>query len=238
LQARGKRSKFGLSSKSMPVQTMSIGGLSLERAKLGFLDIIFGVIIGISFTDYKDLMVPLSFSFETATLLLAYVIVFRAWIGYHYYLAKLTAEDKPRFIPSNVVFGLISLYLYFYLLESIRDFSTVVLMMPIIAGFGAISSFILVFTRTDDYLKGLKDYPKLSFIDFARYALKSFEYVSIFIVQAIVYYFLIGYFQSPTLAGAPLLNWCILATSFLIYLVPVLISAIFPSKHGEIQAKP
>src|SRR4051794_41082247 len=102
---------------------MSVGGLSLERAKLGFLDIIFGVIIGISFTDYKDLLVPLSFSFETATLLLAYVIIFSAWIRYHYYLAKLATKDRPAFIiPSNIVFGLILLYLYFYLLESVKDF--------------------------------------------------------------------------------------------------------------------
>jgi hypothetical protein len=192
------------------------GSFPLEQVKLNFLDIIFGVIIGISFADFKDLMVPLSFSFETLTLLLVYVIVFGHWIGYHYGLVKIvTAGHKPIAIPSNVVLGLISLYLYFYLLESVKDFSTVVIMMPVISGFDIISGSILFFIRG----KYIEVERQFIYREFARVTIISLIFLVIFIIQAIVYNSLVGHFQSPILGGAPLFDWFILITSFPIYLV-------------------
>jgi hypothetical protein len=192
--------------------------LSLEKVRLNFLDIIFGVIIAASFTDSKDLLVPLSFSFQTLTLLLAYLVVFGAWISYHYSFAR-SASDKVTFIPTNIVVGLVQLYLYFYLLESVKNFSAVVIILPVIIAFDIIGTTISTLTtssiRRESRRLVLVYGPILRMIGLA-----------IFITQAIVYNSLVGHSQSPILGGAPLFDWYILTVSFLTYIVLILLNPI------------
>ena len=53
----------------------------LTRIHLDLIDIVFGVIVGVSFTDFREILIPISIKFETFTLLLAYVTVIGSWIG-------------------------------------------------------------------------------------------------------------------------------------------------------------
>jgi hypothetical protein len=93
---------------------------AITKIHLDLIDIVFGVIIGVSFTDFKQILVPIALKFETFTLLLAYVTVVGSWIGYHIAIDKKADTSVFRFITDLII-----LYLYFYLIYSIQNFPTV-----------------------------------------------------------------------------------------------------------------
>jgi len=210
----------------------------LEGVRLNFLDIIFGVIIGISFTDSKSLLVPFSFSFETLTLLLAYSIVFSGWLGYHYFAASVEvrlsrpeAEEgregqKSVRDPTNVVMELVTLYLYFYLLGSVKDFSTVVGIMPVIFGLGLIWFSFIVFRRV---IAGKAPAKSISDL-WGMGARLGWMILALLTIQAFVYYSLVHHFERDLL-GASWFDWCILITSIVIWFaIPPLLGYIFASR--------
>jgi Na+/H+ antiporter NhaD/arsenite permease-like protein len=118
----------------MPGSNSSNGsGPPLTRIHLDLIDIVFGVIVGVSFTDFRELLVPFSIKFETFTLFLAYVTVIGSWIGYHRAINKET-DEKPDDSVVRLIIDLVILYLYFYLIYSINNFLTVLMVLPTIFG--------------------------------------------------------------------------------------------------------
>jgi hypothetical protein len=217
----------------------------LETVKLNFLDIIFGVIIGISFTDSKDLLIPFSFSFEAFTLLLVYFVVFTEWIMRHYLLIFLASIQVPR--RTNIVLDLVSLYLLFYLVESVKNFSTVLAMFPVLLGFGLLEAII---PERQTYFGGFRYLPPRELFRYLssnkrglshpiwnnlrdlshtiwhsnlRDLFPDLCFLALFIIQFFLYHSLVNYYDGPVLAGASLCQWCTLITSFMLlilYLLP------------------
>src|SRR5690349_564151 len=123
-----------------------------SKVYIGFIDVLFGVIVGVSFTDFRAILVPIILKFETFTLLLAYVTVIGSWIGYH-----IAIENKPDRSVYRFIVDLIILYLYFYLIYSVQNFNVVVMMLPVIFGFYIIWDFTRVM---EDYNDKLREYRK------------------------------------------------------------------------------
>lgn len=91
----------------------------MSKIYLNLADVIFGVIIAASFIDFKNILVPFTFSFETMMLLVAYIVVVLSWIGYHKAVAEKPHKNLLRF-----VIDLWLLFFYFYLIftQEFKDF--------------------------------------------------------------------------------------------------------------------
>jgi hypothetical protein len=79
------------------------------------VELLFGIIIGVSLTDYHAELVPLRFNFENAAILIAYITVLASFLAYFVNVGKLFHMNLTRF-----VFDLVLLYLYFQLIYSLR----------------------------------------------------------------------------------------------------------------------
>lgn len=77
------------------------------------IQVIFGVVIGVSLTGYHKELVPFSWDFEAAMILVTFSVVFASLIGY-------TIAIKARYHKNFIRFALdiILLYLYFQLIYS------------------------------------------------------------------------------------------------------------------------
>jgi hypothetical protein len=179
----------------------------LTRIHLDLIDIVFGVIVGVSFTDFREILVPISIKFETFTLLLAYVTVIGSWIGYHRAINRKPDESVVRFI-----IDLIILYLYFYLIYSIRDFLTVIMVLPTIFGFYTIWAIV----RDIEFKKKGESVPKGVIYNSTlgrSSSKKNTVFLILFIVQLIIYLALGNNLQRPMLLDAPLFYWFVLISS-------------------------
>ena len=77
------------------------------------IEIIFGVIIGVSFTDYHKELVPFSFSFETVMILTSYITVLVSLVGYMITINKREHKHAYRFW-----IDLVLVFLYYQLIYS------------------------------------------------------------------------------------------------------------------------
>ena len=87
--------------------------------------------------------------------------MFTDWI-YRHYVAETTLLDIAGTTKqTNIVLDLVTLYLYYYLLESVKDFSTVLGILPVIFGFALISSYIFgvrrIRLRKDSFWKAVRN---------------------------------------------------------------------------------
>src|SRR5690348_362257 len=104
---------------------------AITKVYLDLVDIIFGIIIGVSFTQF----VPLTLHFKTFTIILAYTMVVGSWVGYHAAM-KSSYKGSYRFF-----IDLILLYLYNYLINSVEDFFTMLVIFSIIFFFYLLWSY-------------------------------------------------------------------------------------------------
>jgi hypothetical protein len=176
----------------------------LTRIHLDLIDIVFGVIVGVSFTDFRDILVPISVKFETFTLLLAYVTVIGSWIGYHRAINKKPDESAVRFI-----IDLIILYLYFYLIYSITDFFTVLAILPLIFGLYTIWAVTrdLAFKKRGEIVRRGVIYDSTLGKSSSK---KNTIFFILFLAQFLIYLFFGNSFQQPVILAAPLFNWLLL----------------------------
>jgi len=103
-----------------------------DRSKIYVLaiQIIFGVIIGVSLINYSVELVPIAFSFEQAMVLIAFSTVMVSLIGY-----SITIKARPHRNFSRFVIDLILLYFYFQLIYSpLQSFEYFLLWFPLIFG--------------------------------------------------------------------------------------------------------
>jgi len=103
-----------------------------DRSKIYVLaiQIIFGVIIGVSLINYSVELVPIAFSFEQAMVLIAFSTVMVSLIGY-----SITIKARPHRNFLRFVIDLILLYFYFQLIYSpLQSFEYFLLWFPLIFG--------------------------------------------------------------------------------------------------------
>jgi|GEM_PF-5823137 len=126
---------------------MSADNPSQERSRVyvDLVDIVFAIIIGVSFTDFKEILVPPTPEFTTVTLLLAYVTVVASWVGYHRAVKDHVHKNVGRF-----AIDLILLYLYFVLINTVGNLTALLGIFPWIFGF----YMIWMLMRFLEYRKG------------------------------------------------------------------------------------
>jgi hypothetical protein len=100
----------------------------VTQVYIGFVDILFGVVVGISFAQF----VPITLEFKTFTAILAYSTVVASWVGFHKGFKSGSDDYKG---PYRFVIDIILLYLYYYLINSFNDFPLMLVILPIIFGF-------------------------------------------------------------------------------------------------------
>lgn len=100
----------------------------VTQVYIGFIDVLFGVVVGISFAQF----VPLTLEFKTFTAILAYATVVASWVGYHTAFRK-GSDDYSG--PYRFVIDIILLYLYYYLINSSNNFPLMLAIFPFIFGF-------------------------------------------------------------------------------------------------------
>jgi len=94
------------------------------------IQILFGIIIGISFIDYNKELVPFNYNFETILIFVAYATVLLSLIGY-------SIAIKYRYHRNFLRFGLdiFLLYLYYQLIYGLQNsFEYYLFIFPIIFG--------------------------------------------------------------------------------------------------------
>lgn len=77
------------------------------------IQILFGIIIGISFTDYHKTLVPFQFNFETLMILVAYATVLVSLVGY-----SITISNRFHINFIRFFLDVFLLYLYYQLVYS------------------------------------------------------------------------------------------------------------------------
>jgi len=94
------------------------------------IEIIFGIIIAVGLLDYKAELVPITFDFETAMILVAFSTVMSSLVGYMYIIKKRYHRNLNRFVVD-----LILVYFYFQLIYSpLESFAYFVSVYPWIFG--------------------------------------------------------------------------------------------------------
>ena len=118
-----------------------------SRTYLLTIQILFSIIIGISFIDYQKELVPFNWNFETAMIFVAYATVLLSLIGY-------SIAVKYRYHRNFLRFGLdlFLLYLYYQLVYGLQNsFDYFLFIFPIIFGVYVIWQFLeYVEWRRDD----------------------------------------------------------------------------------------
>lgn len=107
---------------------MAQGPGNVTQVYVGFIDVLFSVVVGISFAQF----VPITLEFKSFTAILAYATVVASWVGYH--KAFGSGSDKYKG-PYRFVIDIILLYLYYYLINSFNNFPLMLVILPIIFGF-------------------------------------------------------------------------------------------------------
>lgn len=77
------------------------------------IEIIFGVIIGVSFTDYNKVLVPFALNFENVLILVGYITVLASLVGYSITIIKREHKNVHRF-----AIDLFLVFLYYELIYS------------------------------------------------------------------------------------------------------------------------
>ncbi len=103
-----------------------------EKSKIYVLaiQILFGIIIGISFIDYEKELVPFNPNFETVMIFVAYATVLMSLVGY-----SIAANIRPHQNISRFIIDVILLYFYFELVYSPKySFEYYLIIFPVIFG--------------------------------------------------------------------------------------------------------
>lgn len=99
-----------------------------SRVYVFAIQILFAVIIGVSFTSYFKVLVPIQGSFEQAMILVAVTTVLASLVGY-----SITVGEKYHKKYYRFIIDLILLYLYFQLIFSpLQSFEYFLILFPII----------------------------------------------------------------------------------------------------------
>jgi len=80
------------------------------------IQILFAIIIGVSFTDYHKELVPFSYNFETAMIFVAFSTVLLSLVGYSIAIKSRYHKNFSRFLLDVFL-----LYLYYQLVYSIQN---------------------------------------------------------------------------------------------------------------------
>jgi len=134
------------------------------------IQIIFGVVIGVSLINYNAELVPITFSFEQGMVLVAFSTVIASLVGY-----SISVKARPHRNFSRFVIDLILLYFYFQLIYSpLQNFEYFLLWFPLIFGLYVLWQYLQA-----------KEYKSISAKNF-RFSIGIF--VS-FVIICIAYYF-------------------------------------------------
>jgi hypothetical protein len=138
------------------------------------IQILFGIIIGISFTDYHKELVPFRYNFETIMIFVAYSTVLLSLIGYSITIHYRYHRNFLRFS-----LDIFLLYLYYQLVYSPQNsFDYFLSIFPIIFG-------IYVIWQCLEYLEWRKkDYPKK---EFRKIVLGTIVFFAIFLAISLLY---------------------------------------------------
>lgn len=138
------------------------------------IQILFGIIIGISFTDYHKELVPFEFNFETIVIFVAYATVLLSLIGYSITIKYRYHQNFLRFC-----LDIFLLYLYYQLVYSLQNsFDYFLSIFPIIFG-------IYVIWQCLEYLEWRNiDYSKK---EFKKIVLGTVVFFGIFLAISILY---------------------------------------------------
>lgn len=99
-----------------------------SRVYVKAIQILFAVIIGVSFTSYFEVLVPFQNSFEQAMILVAFATVLASLVGY-----SITVGEKYHKKYYRFIIDLILLYIYFQLIFSpLQSFEYFLTLLPII----------------------------------------------------------------------------------------------------------
>jgi hypothetical protein len=92
------------------------------------IQILFGIIIGMSFTDYHTTLIPYRFNFETSMILLAYATVLVSLVGY-----SITIKERYHINFVRFLLDVLLLYIYYQLVYSpLYGFRTFLVNFPLI----------------------------------------------------------------------------------------------------------
>ncbi len=154
----------------------------------GFVDILFGVVVGFSFTQF----LPITLEFKAFAVILAYATVVASWVGYHTALVKGSDEYNK---PYRFVIDLILLYSYNYLIDqSAKDFPVMLYIFPIIFGFYVLWE-----------LSRLWEWGKNANVIF-RIKWNTI-FLVLFLIQLSAYILVQSYGRPPNLLGTSWLQW-------------------------------
>jgi len=177
-------------------------GVKDEKARIyiDLVDILFGIIIGTSFTQFF----PISLNFQAFAVFLAYMTVIGSWVGYHRAIIK--SKDKKSEL--RFIIDLVLLYFYAYLIFSVNDFPSMVTIFPIIF----FLYFIWSFARSKE-----TDEP----FRWESYSNnKNFVFTFLFFIQFMLYIVFHERFKgSFVVIDAPLLDWLTLFISMAMIII-------------------
>lgn len=94
------------------------------------IQVLFGIVIGISFIDYHDDLVPFTPNFETLLIVTPYFTVLASFAGY-----SITIKNRPHRNVTRFIIDLFLLYLYYQLIYSVQfHFKYFLAIFPLIFG--------------------------------------------------------------------------------------------------------
>ena len=115
---------------ALPKKTDDRGDKDRSEIYVMSIQVLFSIIIGVSFLDYRTTLVPPAPNFETFTILAAYSTVLASLVGYSIAIKKQFHRNVRRF-----VLDVILLYLYYQLVYSPqKDFTYFLSVLPWIFG--------------------------------------------------------------------------------------------------------
>lgn len=121
------------------------------------ITVLFGIIIGISLTDYQKELVPLEFNFETVMILVAFATVMTSFVGYSIAIKNRYHKNIWRF-----VLDIFLLYLYYQLVYSPQNgFGYFLWIFPMIFGIYVIWQYLEYLEWKDE--TGTKSYKSEDF---------------------------------------------------------------------------
>jgi len=119
--------------------------------------ILFGIVLGVGFTEFKDVIFPLKFNFQVFMLIAVFSTIILSWIGYNNRILKFGHGSAALFSIDIII-----VFLYFNMVFSIEhSFSDFLLSFPLIFGFYLIWDFIKSKKDSVSFLKkGEGDFDK------------------------------------------------------------------------------
>lgn len=125
------------------------------------IQVIFSVIIGISFTSYYQVLVPIQVNFEQAMILVAFATVVVSLVGY-----SITMKSKHHKKFYRFVIDLVLLYLYFQLIYSpLHGFNYFISLFPWIFGLYIVWQYLESIEYSESFSNKIK-YSGPTFVGF------------------------------------------------------------------------